>query len=241
MPFDAAVLVSKKTPSVAHKSCLYGTGNITDHIFQSTLLRKHSNFDILVIEYPFMGSWKCRALILIYFRWLAPNKRQTIIHRNGYSSVMAYIPHKLRSVNILKPRQNGRHLADNIFKYIHFNENFWIIHKISPKYVPYGFNNKMTALVQIMAWCRTGDEPLSEPMLVCFTDSNAWRHIIYAAQHSLVSLMIFEIHLKLKSYKISFAHNFLFSCQTVSKICREYNIITTVICVKNFKKIRQLR
>ena len=26
------------------------------------------------------------------------------------------------------------------------------------------------SLVQIMAWCRSGDEPLSEPMMVWFTD-----------------------------------------------------------------------
>ena len=29
----------------------------------------------------------------------------------------------------------------------------------------------MAALVQIMAWHRTGNKPLSEPMLVCYTDA----------------------------------------------------------------------
>ena len=34
------------------------------------------------------------------------------------------------------------------------------------KFVPNGSINKITALVQIMAWYRPGDKPLSEPMMV---------------------------------------------------------------------------
>ena len=34
------------------------------------------------------------------------------------------------------------------------------------KFVPYGPINNIPALVQIMAWCRPGDKPLSEPMMV---------------------------------------------------------------------------
>ena len=40
------------------------------------------------------------------------------------------------------------------------------------KYVFYGLISNMTALVEIMAWHRTGDKPLSEAMLVCCTDAN---------------------------------------------------------------------
>ena len=39
------------------------------------------------------------------------------------------------------------------------------------KYVPYGANDNKTTLVQIMAWHQTTDKPLSEAMLVCFTDA----------------------------------------------------------------------
>ena len=63
------------------------------------------------------------------------------------------------------PRQNGCHFADNIFKCIFLNENIWIRIKISLNFVPKGPNNKMPALVQIMAWCRPGDKLLSEPMM----------------------------------------------------------------------------
>ena len=46
------------------------------------------------------------------------------------------------------------------------NENERISLRISLKFVPKGPINNIPALVQIMAWRRTGDKPLSEPMLV---------------------------------------------------------------------------
>ena len=50
---------------------------------------------------------------------------------------------------------------------LHFLEwNVWIPIKISLKFVPKGPINNIPALVQIMAWCRPGDEPLSELMMV---------------------------------------------------------------------------
>ena len=38
--------------------------------------------------------------------------------------------------------------------------------KISLKFIPKGPINNIPALVQIMAWCRPGDKPLSELMVV---------------------------------------------------------------------------
>ena len=69
-------------------------------------------------------------------------------------------------LNTLRPRQNGRRFADDIFKPIFLNENVRISIKISLKFVPKGPINNIPALVQIMAWRRSGDKPLSEPMLV---------------------------------------------------------------------------
>ena len=69
-------------------------------------------------------------------------------------------------LNTLRPRQNGRHFADVTIKCIFFNENVYILIKISPKLVPHGSINNTPALVQIMAWRRPGDKPLSEPMMV---------------------------------------------------------------------------
>ena len=66
----------------------------------------------------------------------------------------------------LRPRRNRRHFTDDIFKCIFLNENVWILIKISLKFVPKGPINNIPALVQIMAWRRPGDKPLSEPMMV---------------------------------------------------------------------------
>ena len=70
------------------------------------------------------------------------------------------------TVNTLRPRQNGRYFADDIFKCIFLNEIAWISLKISLKFVPMVRIYNIPALVQIMAWCRPGDKPLSEPMMV---------------------------------------------------------------------------
>ena len=51
-------------------------------------------------------------------------------------------------LNTLRPRRNGQHFADDIFKHIFFNKNTWILIKISLKFVP------------------KRDKPLSEPMMV---------------------------------------------------------------------------
>ena len=74
-------------------------------------------------------------------------------------------------VNTLRPRQNGRHFTDDILKCIFLNENAWIPIKISLKFVPEGPINNISALVQIMAWRRIGDKPLSEPMMTQFNDA----------------------------------------------------------------------
>ena len=73
--------------------------------------------------------------------------------------------HLRRHFNTLRPRQNGRHFADDIFKCIFLNENVWISIGISLKFVPRGPIINIPALVQIMDWCRSGDKPLSEPMM----------------------------------------------------------------------------
>ena len=46
------------------------------------------------------------------------------------------------------------------------NGNAWILTKNSLKFVPKGPINNIPALVQVMAWRRPCDKPLSEPMMV---------------------------------------------------------------------------
>ena len=66
----------------------------------------------------------------------------------------------------LRPRQNSRNFADDIFKCIFLGVIVWFSIKISLKFVLKGQINNNPALVQIMARRRPGDKPLSEPMMV---------------------------------------------------------------------------
>ena len=88
------------------------------------------------------------------------------------------ISHEINTIDILRPRQDGRHFPDDIFKCIFVNENVKISIKISLKFVPKGQINNIPSLVPIMAWRRPGDKPLSEPMTVSLLTRIcvAWPH-----------------------------------------------------------------
>ena len=62
-------------------------------------------------------------------------------------------------------------LADDIFNHIFLNENVRISIKISVELVTKGPIDNKPILFQVMAWRRTGDKPLPEPMLTQFTDA----------------------------------------------------------------------
>ena len=108
--------------------------------------------------------------------WTLRNKLQWNFYQNSYIFIeenafknvckMASISSLPECVNTLRPRQDRRNFADNIFTCIFFNENCCILIKFSLKYVRKGPIDNNPALVQIMAWCRSGDKPLSEPMMV---------------------------------------------------------------------------
>ena len=96
-------------------------------------------------------------------------KRKSIharsIHTRPYSKVWPWMTPTLAFAviwlfNSLRPRQNRRHFADDVFKCNFMNENVWIPIKISLKFVPEGPINNISALVQIMAWRRIGDDPV---------------------------------------------------------------------------------
>ena len=107
----------------------------------------YGNRTKIKIKYPFYCMRGILYWILIYTR----------VGGAGYSVI---------SGNTLKPRQNGRHIPDDIFKCIFLNEYVWIRIEISLKFVPKGPTNNIPALVQVMAWLRPGDKPLSESMMV---------------------------------------------------------------------------
>ena len=71
----------------------------------------------------------------------------------------------------LPPWTKCRPFGDDVFKCIFLNENVWILIKISLKFDAMGLVDNKWALVQEMAWRRSCDESLSEPMLTQFTDA----------------------------------------------------------------------
>ena len=106
---------------------------------------------------------------------------------------MAYIPDCFFTshiqpggpVNTLRPRQDGCHFPDDIFKCIFLNENAWILFTISLNFVPKGPINNIPSSVQIMAWRRSGNKPFSGPMMALFTDA-------YVRHSASMSWKIFE-------------------------------------------------
>ena len=105
--------------------------------------------------------------------------------------IMSTILLRHQGVNTLRPRENGRHFADDIFKCIFLNENVWIPINVSLKFVPKGPINNIPTLRQIMAWRRSGNKPLSEPVMlrlmthICVARSQ-WVKLFFG--HSLFSI-----------------------------------------------------
>ena len=76
--------------------------------------------------------------------------------------VILAILFRFQRVNTLRPRQNERQFADDIFKCSFF---VWKCINISLKFVPKDQINTIATLVQMMAWRRLGAKPLFEPMM----------------------------------------------------------------------------
>ena len=90
-------------------------------------------------------------------------------------------PNRRQAINTSRPRQNGRHFADDTFKRIFLKENVTISIKISLQFVPKSPIDNIPALFQIMAWRRPGDKPLSEAMEVSLLT-----HICVARPHWVI-------------------------------------------------------
>ena len=127
--------------------------------------------------YRDQGSLACYLIVnmsQIYnvFR-LFPHEK-TAVNYHGVTAQLGYVQYNFVMdplswwvfFNTLRPRQNGHRFADNTFKRIFLNENVRILIQISLNFVSKGPINNNPALVQIMAWRRSGDKLLSEPMMV---------------------------------------------------------------------------
>ena len=81
-------------------------------------------------------------------------------------------PSQMQSIlTHLPPGQNSRHFRRRHFKCIFLYKNDRIPIWISMKFVPRCPIDNITAFVQLMAWRRPGDKPITEPMLTHFIDA----------------------------------------------------------------------
>ena len=141
------------------------------HLYQQRLPRAHSRFG--------PSQWETTLHCNDVSHWLGASLESPVTSSN--TEFKAWISNHLNMklwdaltppcLNSYPPEQNGRCLADSISKCIFMNEKFRISIRISLKFVPKGQINNKWALVQVMAWHRTGYKPLSEPMLTQFTDT----------------------------------------------------------------------
>ena len=117
------------------------------------------------------GDFRCRlAIDISSFVWNWPNTMDMVsalwISMPCYIDLCVMVAPDCMLLNTLRPKQNGCHFPDDIFKWIFLNENVWISMNISLRFVPRGPINNIPTLVHVMAWRRPGDKPLSEPMMV---------------------------------------------------------------------------
>ena len=124
------------------------------------IIRYAIGFNKTLWIYRGKGSWSCEASSYQYCGCC------TCTSTGGKIKITALCRMWSQSVNTLRPRRDRRHFADDTFKCVFLNENERISLRISLKFVPKGPINNNPALIQIMAWRRPGDKPLSESMLV---------------------------------------------------------------------------
>ena len=140
------------------RKCVYNTPDSDSIVLAKCnfVLDKSLNFISEKVWEPWLIS------SFFYCRWLRTTLSRALIWAVlGFPAVMARTEPPLSG-----KVQNGRHFPDDKFKCISLNETIWISLKLSPKCVPKVRIKNITALVQIMALRRSGDKPLSEPMMV---------------------------------------------------------------------------
>ena len=112
---------------------------------------RRSFFFFKFVYITILGSCWCNE---VWFNWYA-----------------GCVDHIFLVLNTLWQKQNGRHFADDIFKYIFLNANEWILINISLTFVPKGPVNNIPTLVQIMAWYHPGVKPFIWTNDGFFTDA----------------------------------------------------------------------
>ena len=140
----------------------------------SALLAHCAGNSPVPVNSPHKGQWREALMFSFIYAWINDwvNNREAgdLKRQRGHYDVIVMGNDRLSGwmmacFSTLRQWQNGCHYADDRFKFNFLNENIWISIKISLKFVPRWINDSQ-ALVTLMAWRRSGDKPLSEPMMV---------------------------------------------------------------------------
>ena len=130
-----------------------------------------------------MVEFRIRSKYRYWDGRLVPNRQQTIIwtnvdtdrrrvHRCHCDTDGCYLPSWTVSVCLSHMLTHwGRDKMAAVFLMAFLNafssiKIYYFLIKISLEFVPKGSINNIPAMIQIMAWRRPGDKPLSEPMMV---------------------------------------------------------------------------
>ena len=119
----------------------------------------------------------------------------------------------------------SQHEIEAIFKCIFSNENVLIVIKISRKLVSKSPIKNIPALVQIMAWRRSGDKPVSEQVMI--------------VQLTHISLNVLKWCEYLSHYYRSF-HNSLTISYLISKQATDINISTDYVLTHYVNQCRHI-
>ena len=119
----------------------------------------------------------------------APRPQRNSQH-SGWLKSQAIFMTRSFFFNTLRLRQNGPHFSKCIF----LNENVWIVIKISMKFVLQSPINNIPALVQMMAWHRPGNKPLSESMMISSMTQTSYTKTLPVKTNNIKSLPVPEGH-----------------------------------------------
>ena len=160
--FDLSSQTPCGTPSPA--ACSQAWNSIPPHVWHSLnyVSKRRNIFALLLHPYkPHAPStWQI-------FTWL-PLSWLDVDHNFHFWMLSNMLVTMLTHIPLGKMANT---LADEIFQRIFLNENIRISIKISLKFVPRGSNDNKSALVQVMAWCHTSDNPLPKEMLTQLTNT----------------------------------------------------------------------
>ena len=128
----------------------------------------------------------------------------------------------------IEAQTNGRRFVDDTFKRIFLNASARISIKISLTFVPKGPIKNNPALVQIMAWRRSGDKPLSEPMMVsllthiCVTRSQWGITPLVPCSSTMIPIDFLDATLTRQISLINAPQNYLFQNYTYWSRARQH-------------------